>query len=141
MPFLRTFSTSRRIGRPSESMPARMASTSTPASINAASVMSPLMPLKQSKWATFTRVPSARVILSRIGLMSGGALREQFRNDLSRPDQVNRLAQRIGQFGLGRDAEQAVEGGNEVVRRHRILGRVTADAVGTAEDEAALDSP
>jgi hypothetical protein len=31
-----------------------MASASTPASIKAANVMSPLMPLKQSKWATFT---------------------------------------------------------------------------------------
>ena len=31
-----------------------MASASTPASIRAASVMSPLMPLKQSKWATLT---------------------------------------------------------------------------------------
>src|SRR5207253_7193977 len=53
-PPLRTFSTSSLMRNPKEATPRQIAWPSTPASIRAATVMSPLMPLKQSKWATFT---------------------------------------------------------------------------------------
>ena len=49
------------IGKPSEVMPEQMAARSTPMSIRAAKVMSPLIPLKQSKWATRTFAYSLRV--------------------------------------------------------------------------------
>src|SRR5262245_44708229 len=45
------------MGSPSESRPPRTASTSTPASKRAARVISPLMPLKQSKCRTRTQTP------------------------------------------------------------------------------------
>ena len=51
------------IGKPSEAMPEQIASRSTPISKRAARVMSPLIPLKQSKWATRTLNHSQVLIL------------------------------------------------------------------------------
>src|SRR5690349_16953202 len=58
-----------RIGRPSESMPSRIASASTAASMRAPSVMAPLMPLEQWEWKARTSRPSfVAGILSRAAL-------------------------------------------------------------------------
>ena len=76
--------TSRQPGSPSESMPAWIAARSTPASTSAPSVMSPLMPLRQSRYAIFMRdsiCRAARIAVWRFAAASiaGSRLRIRIR--------------------------------------------------------------
>src|SRR5262245_29838765 len=60
MPQRWTRSAASRIGSPREARASAIASAGTPASMSAARVMSPLMPLNGSKWAARTKKPSGR---------------------------------------------------------------------------------
>src|SRR5689334_23073980 len=77
--------------------------------------------------------PSANGAGRSAGLSFMGGSREQG-VDLAADDERVRPAGRVADLGVGRDAEQVVDGGGEVGRVVGRRGRVGGDAVGGADD-------